>query len=213
MGTVVVRNSVAKRVIVTLMPAISFLCMFGLAAISVNFLEYGSTADRIVGYIGVSCIIPMIVSIPFIFKVNREKTVLDINTFYVTPFVGRTKNIPVQDVKVCTIGRRKQIRLFDEKSNLICKYKSTQDKEQIILKTLQKAGTCTFTFSVRNGKQVVVKGSDRIFTDYLATGEVSKTINSYKSLYYVPQTSSVSDKKQEQDSQFDQNIKMPVFGE
>ncbi len=29
MGTVVVRNSVAKRVIVTLMPAISFLCMFG----------------------------------------------------------------------------------------------------------------------------------------------------------------------------------------
>lgn len=103
-----------------------------------NFLEYGSTADRIVGYIGVSCIIPMIVSIPFIFKVNREKTVLDINTFYVTPFVGRTKNIPVQDVKVCTIGRRKQIRLFDEKSNLICKYKSTQDKEQIILKTLQK---------------------------------------------------------------------------
>lgn len=38
MGTVVVRNSVAKRVIVTLMPAISFLCMFGLAAISVNFL-------------------------------------------------------------------------------------------------------------------------------------------------------------------------------
>ena len=33
MGTVVVRNSVAKRVIVTLMPAISFLCMFGLAAI------------------------------------------------------------------------------------------------------------------------------------------------------------------------------------
>lgn len=41
MGTVVVRNSVAKRVIVTLMPAISFLCMFGLAAISVNFLEYG----------------------------------------------------------------------------------------------------------------------------------------------------------------------------
>ena len=63
-----------------------------------NFLEYGSTADRIVGYIGVSCIIPMIVSIPFIFKVNREKTVLDINTFYVTPFVGRTKNIPVQDV-------------------------------------------------------------------------------------------------------------------
>ena len=51
MGTVVVRNSVAKRVIVTLMPAISFLCMFGLAAISVNFLEYGSTADRIVGYI------------------------------------------------------------------------------------------------------------------------------------------------------------------
>ena len=36
------------------------------------------------------------------------------------------------------IGRRKQIRLFDEKSNLICKYKSTQDKEQIILKTLQK---------------------------------------------------------------------------
>ena len=202
MGTVEVRNSVAKRVIVTLMPAISFLCMFGLAAISVNFLEYGSTADRIVGYIGVSCIIPMIVSIPFIFKVNREKTVLDINTFYVTPFVGRTKNIPVQDVKVCTIGRRKQIRLFDEKSNLICKYKSTQDKEQIILKTLQKAGTCTFTFSVRNGKQVVVKGSDRIFTDYLATGEVSKTINSYKSLYYVPQTSSVSDKKQEQDSQF-----------
>ena len=150
MGTVVVRNSVAKRVIVTLMPAISFLCMFGLAAISVNFLEYGSTADRIVGYIGVSCIIPMIVSIPFIFKVNREKTVLDINTFYVTPFVGRTKNIPVQDVKVCTIGRRKQIRLFDKKSNLICKYKSTQDKEQIILKTLQKAGTCTFTFSVRN---------------------------------------------------------------
>ena len=125
MGTVVVRNSVAKRVIVTLMPAISFLCMFGLAAISVNFLEYGSTADRIVGYIGVSCIIPMIVSIPFIFKVNREKTVLDINTFYVTPFVGRTKNIPVQDVKVCTIGRRKQIRLFDEKSNLICKYKGT----------------------------------------------------------------------------------------
>lgn len=202
MGTVVVRNSVAKRVIVTLMPAISFLCMFGLAAISVNFLEYGSTADRIVGYIGVSCIIPMIVSIPFIFKVNREKTVLDINTFYVTPFVGRTKNIPVQDVKVCTIGRRKKIRLFDEKSNLICKYKSTQDKEQIILKTLQKAGTCTFTFSVRNGKQVVVKGSDRIFTDYLATGEVSKTINSYKSLYYVPQTSSVSDKKQEQDSPF-----------
>ena len=199
MGTVEVRNSVAKRVIVTLMPAIS---MFGLAAISVNFLEYGSTADRIVGYIGVSCIIPMIVSIPFIFKVNREKTVLDINTFYVTPFVGRTKNIPVQDVKVCTIGRRKQIRLFDEKSNLICKYKSTQDKEQIILKTLQKAGTCTFTFSVRNGKQVVVKGSDRIFTDYLATGEVSKTINSYKSLYYVPQTSSVSDKKQEQDSPF-----------
>lgn len=91
MGTVVVRNSVAKRVIVTLMPAISFLCMFGLAAISVNFLEYGSTADRIVGYIGVSCIIPMIVSIPFIFKVNREKTVLDINTFYVTPFVGRKK--------------------------------------------------------------------------------------------------------------------------
>ena len=88
MGTVVVRNSVAKRVIVTLMPAISFLCMFGLAAISVNFLEYGSTADRIVGYIGVSCIIPMIVSIPFIFKVNREKTVLDINTFYVTPFVA-----------------------------------------------------------------------------------------------------------------------------
>lgn len=210
MGTVVVRNSVAKRVIVTLMPAISFLCMFGLAAISVNFLEYGSTADRIVGYIGVSCIIPMIVSIPFIFKVNREKTVLDINTFYVTPFVGRTKNIPVQDVKVCTIGRRKQIRLFDEKSNLICKYKSTQDKEQIILKTLQKAGTCTFTFSVRNGKQVVVKGSDRIFTDYLATGEVSKTINSYKSLYYVPQTSSVSDKKQEQDSQFDQNIKKQI---
>ena len=67
MGTVVVRNSVAKRVIVTLMPAISFLCMFGLAAISANFLEYGSTADRIVGYIGVSCIIPMIVSIPFIF--------------------------------------------------------------------------------------------------------------------------------------------------
>ena len=200
----------AKRVIVTLMPAISFLCMFGLAAISVNFLEYGSTADRIVGYIGVSCIIPMIVSIPFIFKVNREKTVLDINTFYVTPFVGRTKNIPVQDVKVCTIGRRKQIRLFDEKSNLICKYKSTQDKEQIILKTLQKAGTCTFTFSVRNGKQVVVKGSDRIFTDYLATGEVSKTINSYKSLYYVPQTSSVSDKKQEQDSQFDQNIKKQI---
>ena len=184
MGTVVVRNSVAKRVIVTLMPAISFLCMFGLAAISVNFLEYGSTADRIVGYIGVSCIIP--------------------------PFVGRTKNIPVQDVKVCTIGRRKQIRLFDEKSNLICKYKSTQDKEQIILKTLQKAGTCTFTFSVRNGKQVVVKGSDRIFTDYLATGEVSKTINSYKSLYYVPQTSSVSDKKQEQDSQFDQNIKKQI---
>lgn len=165
MGTVVVRNSVAKRVIVTLMPAISFLCMFGLAAISVNFLEYGSTADRIVGYIGVSCIIPMIVSIPFIFKVNREKTVLDINTFYVTPFVGRTKNIPVQDVKVCTIGRR---------------------------------------------KQVVVKGSDRIFTDYLATGEVSKTINSYKSLYYVPQTSSVSDKKQEQDSQFDQNIKKQI---
>ena len=109
MGTVVVRNSVAKRVIVTLMPAISFLCMFGLAAISVNFLEYGSTADRIVGYIGVSCIIPMIVSIPFIFKVNREKTVLDINTFYVTPFVGRTKNIPVQDVKVCTIGRRKPV--------------------------------------------------------------------------------------------------------
>ena len=90
---------------------------------------------------------------------------------------------------------KKKIRLFDEKSNLICKYKSTQDKEQIILKTLQKAGTCTFTFSVRNGKQVVVKGSDRIFTDYLATGEVSKTINSYKSLYYVPQTSSVSDKK------------------
>lgn len=210
MGTVEVRNSVAKRVIVTLMPAISFLCMFGLAAISVNFLEYGSTADRIVGYIGVSCIIPMIVSIPFIFKVNREKTVLDINTFYVTPFVGRTKNIPVQDVKVCTIGRRKKIRLFDEKSNLICKYKSTQDKEQIILKTLQKAGTCTFTFSVRNGKQVVVKGSDRIFTDYLATGEVSKTINSYKSLYYVPQTSSVSDKKQEQDSQFDQNIKKQI---
>ena len=152
MGTVVVCNSVAKRVIVTLMPAISFLCMFGLAAISVNFLEYGSTADRIVEYIGVSCIIPMIVSIPFIFKVNREKTVLDINTFYVTPFVGRTKNIPVQDVKVCTIGRRKKIRLFDEKSNLICKYKSTQDKEQIILKTLQKAGTCTFTFSVRNGE-------------------------------------------------------------
>ena len=37
MGTVVVRNSVAKRVIVTLMPAISFLCMFGLAAISVTF--------------------------------------------------------------------------------------------------------------------------------------------------------------------------------
>lgn len=210
MGTVEVRNSVAKRVIVTLMPAISFLCMFGLAAISVNFLEYGSTADRIVGYIGVSCIIPMIVSIPFIFKVNREKTVLDINTFYVTPFVGRTKNIPVQDVKVCTIGRRKKIRLFDEKSNLICKYKSTQDKEQIILKTLQKAGTCTFTFSVRNGKQVVVKGSDRIFTDYLATGEVSKTINSYKSLYYVPQISSVSDKKQEQDSQFDQNIKKQI---
>lgn len=165
MGTVEVRNSVAKRVIVTLMPAISFLCMFGLAAISVNFLEYGSTADRIVGYIGVSCIIPMIVSIPFIFKVNREKTVLDINTFYVTPFVGRTKNIPVQDVKVCTIGRR---------------------------------------------KQVVVKGSDRIFTDYLATGEVSKTINSYKSLYYVPQISSVSDKKQEQDSQFDQNIKKQI---
>ena len=178
MGTVVVRHPVAERVIVTLMPAISFLCMYGLAAISVTFLEYGSTAEKIVGYIGVACIIPMIGSIPFIFKVNREKTVLDINTFYVTPFVGRTK--------------------------------STQDKEQIILKTLQKAGTCTFTFSVRNGKQVVVKGSDRIFTDYLATGEVSETINSYKSLYYVPQTSSVSDKKQEQDSQFDQNIKEQI---
>ena len=194
MGTVVVRNSVAKRVIVTLMPAISFLCMFGLAAISVNFLEYGSTADRIVGYIGVSRIIPMIVSIPFIFKVNRGENRIRYQYFLCNAICRKNKNIPVQDVKVCTIGRRKQIRLFDEKSNLICKYKSTQDKEQIILKTLQKAGTCTFTFSVRNGKQVVVKGSDRIFTDYLATGEVSKTINSYKSLYYVPQTSSVSDK-------------------
>ena len=90
MGTVVVRNSVAKSDCHT-HASNQFLCMFGLAAISVNFLEYGSTADRIVGYIGVSCIIPMIVSIPFIFKVNREKTVLDINTFYVTPFVGRTK--------------------------------------------------------------------------------------------------------------------------
>ena len=54
MGTVVVRNSVAKRVIVTLMPAISFLCMFGLAAISANFLEYGSTADRIISECPVS---------------------------------------------------------------------------------------------------------------------------------------------------------------
>lgn len=189
MGTVEVRNSVAKRVIVTLMPAISFLCMFGLAAISVNFLEYGSTADRIVGYIGVSCIIPMIVSIPFIFKVNREKTVLDINTFYVTPFVGRTKNIPVQDVKVCTIGRRKKIRLFDEKSNLICKYKSTQDKEQIILKTLQKAGTCTFTFSVRNGKQVVVKGSDRILPIILQREKFPRqsiAINRYTTCHRSP---------------------------
>ena len=94
MGTVVVRNSVAKRVIVTLMPAISFLCMFGLAAISVNFLEYGSTADRIVGYIGVSCIIPMIVSIPFIFKVNREKTVLEYQYFLCNAICRKNKKYP-----------------------------------------------------------------------------------------------------------------------
>ena len=37
MGTVVVRNSVAKRVIVTLMPAISFLCMLGIAGKSARF--------------------------------------------------------------------------------------------------------------------------------------------------------------------------------
>ena len=99
MGTVVVRNSVAKRVIVTLMPAISFLCMFGLAAISVNFLEYGSTADRNCG-IYRSVLYHSDDSFNTVyFKVNREKTVLDINTFYVNAICRKNKKYPSSGCK------------------------------------------------------------------------------------------------------------------
>ncbi|MGN0351805.1 MAG: DUF1266 domain-containing protein [Roseburia sp.] len=172
MDSIVVRSSMAKRIIVTLLPAICFLGMYLCAAVSVNFLEYGSKADKIMGNIMLSLLIPMIVSIPFIFKVHREKTVFDGYTFVVTPFIGQKKTISLQDVKVCTIDKRKQIRLFDKNSNLICKYSETEDREKMILLALQRSGKSVFTFRIRNEKQIVAKGSDKIFLKYLATGKI-----------------------------------------
>lgn len=73
MQTTIIRPSVKKRIIVTALPFLSFLCMYVLASISAYHLEYGSTAYNVVLSIGVSFFIPMFVSLPFVFKVNRQK--------------------------------------------------------------------------------------------------------------------------------------------
>lgn len=172
MDSIVIRHSKNKRIIVTLLPAICLLCMYLCAVISTYYFEYGSAGDRIMGYICVSLSVPMVVSIPFIFKVHREKILFDGCTFSVTPFIGKTKTIPLQDVKICTINRLNRITLFDDQSNRICRYYGAEDEENVILRALQRAETCVFTFRTRRDRQIVAKGRDDIFMLYLSSGKI-----------------------------------------
>lgn len=182
MESIVVRHAKAKRILITFMPAICFLCMYLLESICVYCLEYGSAAYEIVGNIGIMFLMPMVVSIPLVFKVHREKIIFDGYHLEVTPFIGKTRSVPLQDVKACAIYKTKKIKLFDRNSNLICQYQGNEDRENVILRSLQQAGKCVFTFRINSEKQIVAKGHDRIFLKYLATGKVPTPADELRAL-------------------------------
>lgn len=183
MDNITVRHSKIKRVIITLLPAIFLLGIFLCATICTKCLEYGSLADHIVSNIGLFLFVPMFLSIPFGIKVNREKIVFDGNNFTVTPFIGTTRTIPLPEVKICTISISGKIKLFDKDSNLVCKYRGKQDEQKTILRALQRAQKCVFTFSDGEGRQTVAKSSDQIVLAYLATGKIMFPQESYRQMH------------------------------
>ena len=185
MDNITVRHSKIKRIIITLLPALFFFGVFLCATICTKFLEYGSLADDIVGNIGLFLFVPMFLSIPFGIKVNREKIVFDGNNFAVTPFIGTTKTIPLPDVKICTISTSGEIKLFDKDSNLVCKYRGKQDEQKAILRALQRAQKCVFTFSDGKGTQTVAKSNDQIVVAYLTTGKIMFPEESYRQMHPV----------------------------
>lgn len=160
MQTTTIRPSIQRRIIITLIPFLSFLCMYILEGICVDYLEYGSASYEIVGNIGIAFIIPMFVSIPYIIKVNRQKIVFDGYILKVTPTIGYTKEIQVRDIKACNILKNKTVVLMDEKSNVLCKYPKKLDEDNVIYYALKRNRKCVFSITDKNDNQAVLK--DRV---------------------------------------------------
>lgn len=160
MQTTIIRPSVKKRIIVTALPFLSFLCMYVLASISAYNLEYGSTAYNVVLSIGVSFFIPMFVSLPFVFKVNRQKISFDGYTLRLTPGIGRSREIKLTDVKVCNIVKGKTVVLLDEKSNTLCRYPVKSDEYNTVINALQKNPKCVFSSTDKHDIQTITKSTE-----------------------------------------------------
>lgn len=155
-----IRPSMQRRIIITLIPFLSFLCIYILESICVYCLEYGSAPYEIVGNIGIAFIIPMFVSIPYIIKVNRQKIVFDGYIMKVTPTIGYTKEIQVRDIKACNILKNKTVVLMDDESNVLCNYLKKLDEDNVIYYALKRNRKCVFSITDKNDNQAVLK--DRV---------------------------------------------------
>lgn len=174
MQTTIIRPSIKKRIIVTLIPFLSFICMYLLVSLCTYKLEYGSTAYHIVLNLGMAFFIPMFLSLPYILKANRQKITFDGYSFKVTPTIGCTKEISLTDVKVCNIVKGKKVVLLDENSNVICKYPRKIDRDDVVINALRRNPKCVFSATDKNDNQTIIKNnqSTHYEEDFYQEGEL-----------------------------------------
>ena len=174
MQTTIIRPSIKKRIIVTLIPFLSFICMYLLVSLCTYKLEYGSTAYHIVLNLGMAFFIPMFLSLPYILKANRQKIIFDGYSFKVTPTIGCTKEISLTDVKVCNIVKGKKVVLLDENSNVICKYPRKIDREDVVINALRRNPKCVFSATDKNDNQTIIKNNQSAHyeEDFYQEGEL-----------------------------------------
>lgn len=170
MESIVLRHSKGKRIFVTLIPALLFLCIYLLAVISNSFIEYGSEGYNNVEKIVDIFFLLMILDVPFIVKVHREKTVFDGRAFEVTPVLGKLRYIPVEKVGICAIYATGKVVLYDKDEKRICSYKATQDREKFVFHVLQRMNNCAFVFRLHGKDRLIVKGDDPAVEHYLMFG-------------------------------------------
>lgn len=147
MKMLVLRNTMKKRIFITLLPLLSVLCLLTLIGICETFIERSSFLYDFLSVFSLVFFFPMIIGLPFTIKVNREKIKYDGYYLYITPFIGRTKELPLVEVGLAVIDSKNYVKLFNENGNKLCKYHKEQDFQGILLADLDRAGVPIVEYS------------------------------------------------------------------